>query len=150
MGTNFDEDIEDVKKYKNAIREIGKVYVYRVTRPWLFHNFLYFFVPQYFIENKLVKILHKFTENVIFKREKNFTPVEDNQKSLSYSMRKRLAMLDLLISAKREGLIDDEGIREEVNTFMFEGHDTTSVAICYALMLIACNRDVQVILSIIC
>ena len=34
--------------------------------------------------------------------------------------RKRLAMLDLLLSAQQKGLIDDAGIREEVDTFTFE------------------------------
>lgn len=28
-------------------------------------------------------------------------------------------MLDLLLSAEKDGLIDDEGIKEEVNTFLF-------------------------------
>lgn len=31
-----------------------------------------------------------------------------------------MAMLDLLLSAERDGLIDDEGIKEEVDTFTFE------------------------------
>ena len=54
-------------------------------------------------------------------------------------------MLDLLLTAKNvEGIIDDGGIREEVDTFMLEGHDTTSVVLGFALMLIACNKHVQV------
>ncbi|KAJ3616830.1 hypothetical protein MTP99_011293 [Tenebrio molitor] len=58
--------------------------------------------------------------------------------------RKRLAMLDLLLTAKREeGFIDNEGIREEVDTFMFGGHDTVSTAITFALMMIANHPQVQ-------
>ena len=34
--------------------------------------------------------------------------------------KKRLAMLDLLIAAYEEGQIDDLGIQEEVDTFIFE------------------------------
>jgi len=36
-----------------------------------------------------------------------------------------------------------EGIREEVDTFTFEGHDTTSAAMNWALHLIAANPEVQ-------
>lgn len=34
--------------------------------------------------------------------------------------KKNLAMMDLLILTKREGTIDDDGIKEEVDTFTFE------------------------------
>ncbi|KAI4503552.1 hypothetical protein M0802_000955 [Mischocyttarus mexicanus] len=53
-------------------------------------------------------------------------------------------MLDLLIAASiNSNEIDDEGIREEVDTFIFEGHDTTGVALCFALGLFAKHKDVQ-------
>ena len=35
------------------------------------------------------------------------------------------------------------GIREEVDTFMFEGHDTVSSAICWTLYEIGLDTDVQ-------
>ncbi|XP_043485900.1 cytochrome P450 4C1-like [Polistes fuscatus] len=58
--------------------------------------------------------------------------------------KKRLSLLDLLIAASwNDNQIDEEGIREEVDTFMFEGHDTTASALCFALCLFAKHKDVQ-------
>ncbi|KMQ90454.1 cytochrome p450 4c1 [Lasius niger] len=57
--------------------------------------------------------------------------------------KKRLAMLDILIMASREGFLTDLDIREEVDTFMFEGHDTTAMGITFALLLLAEHKDIQ-------
>lgn len=40
-------------------------------------------------------------------------------------------MLDLLIAANKDGLIDDLGIREEVDTFTFE----VNINLCYSIDL---------------
>ncbi|CAB0041942.1 unnamed protein product [Trichogramma brassicae] len=57
--------------------------------------------------------------------------------------KRRLAMLDLLLTDEKNGLIDDAGINEEVSTFIFEGHDTTALAMCYAILLLAENKEAQ-------
>ncbi|KAJ4450149.1 Cytochrome P450 4C1 [Periplaneta americana] len=57
---------------------------------------------------------------------------------------KRPTFLDLLIEmSEKEGLLTDADIREEVDTFMFEGHDTTSVAISWTLYLLGCHPEIQ-------
>lgn len=52
-------------------------------------------------------------------------------------------MLDTLLEAEKQGLIDDQGIREEVDTFTFEGHDTTSSSIMFTLLLFANLPEIQ-------
>ncbi|XP_032666497.1 cytochrome P450 4C1-like [Odontomachus brunneus] len=57
-------------------------------------------------------------------------------------------MLDLLIAASKENHLSDLDIREEVDIFMFEGHDTTVVALCFTLLLLAEYKNIQILLSI--
>ncbi|CAB3244163.1 unnamed protein product [Arctia plantaginis] len=59
---------------------------------------------------------HSFAENVIMERKKTWKAGEQTV----IDEIGRLAMLDLLLEAESKQEIDLEGIREEVNTFMFE------------------------------
>lgn len=55
-----------------------------------------------------------------------------------------MALLDVLLQSTVNGNpLTNEDIREEVDTFMFEGHDTTTSGISFALYLIARHADVQ-------
>lgn len=52
-------------------------------------------------------------------------------------------MLDTLLAAESEGKIDSHGIQEEVDTFTFEGHDTTSTALMFIIFLLGQHPQVQ-------
>lgn len=56
------------------------------------------------------------------------------------------SFLDLLINLSDEypDQMTDRDIREEVDTFLFEGHDTTSIALTMTLVLLGIHQDVQV------
>jgi len=60
-----------------------------------------------------------------------------------FTTKKRFAMLDTLIYAEKDGLIDHIGICEEVDTLMFEGYDTTSIGLIYGLMNMSLYPDKQ-------
>ena len=53
------------------------------------------------------------------------------------------AFLDMLVELSRDGSLSYEDIREEVDTFMFEGHDTTSASMGWTLWCLAHNPDCQ-------
>lgn len=56
----------------------------------------------------------------------------------------RPAFLDLMIETSfAGGDLSDEEIKEEVNTIMFEGHDTTAVGSSFVLCLLGLYQDVQ-------
>lgn len=56
------------------------------------------------------------------------------------------SFLDLLVKMSKEspGLMTDTDIREEVDTFLFEGHDTSSIAMTMALIHLGLNLNIQV------
>lgn len=78
---------------------------------------------------------------------------EDQIENLYLGSRKRLAFMDLLVDAYlkpqdpnnsvQESKINFEGIREEVDTFMFEGFDTTAAAVSWIIFLLGHNPQCQ-------
>lgn len=52
-------------------------------------------------------------------------------------------MLDTLLSNEINGHIDAQGVQEEVDTFMFEGHDTSAAAITFILLLLGTHEEEQ-------
>ncbi|XP_015595061.1 cytochrome P450 4g15 [Cephus cinctus] len=58
--------------------------------------------------------------------------------------KKRLAFLELLLELKRNGAkLTDQEIKEEVDTIMFEGHDTTAAGSSFVLCILGIYQDIQ-------
>ncbi|XP_050453532.1 cytochrome P450 4C1-like [Cataglyphis hispanica] len=165
MGISLRKEFpkEFQQQYRNAVNDITKLAVYRITRPWYYSDLLFSLSSQGRKQKKILKILHGFTEKIIAERKlyhkltnyrylknlENNKEVDINDVEIFGIKKKRLAMLDLLIATSldsdlnRDNLLTDLDIREEVDTFMFEGHDTTAMGITFALLLLAEHKDIQ-------
>lgn len=113
------------------LHRLAPIILHRILRPWFYFDIIFYRSKIGKLQTLLLKKLHQFTKGVIKNREKNFNESEleqiFEQDEDTYDIyasgkkKKRLAMLDLLISAKNKGeFIDVQGIEEEVDTFMFE------------------------------
>ncbi|XP_017064680.1 probable cytochrome P450 4d14 [Drosophila eugracilis] len=100
--------------------------------------------------NDSVKTMHNFTDSVITERrdllQKSIAENADANAALfnEVGQKRRMALLDVLLQSTIDGApLSNEDIREEVDTFMFEGHDTTTSSIAFTCYLLARHPEVQ-------
>jgi cytochrome P450 family 4 len=142
MGTKFDSKERKVAEYKKAIYRMGEIVIERFTKIWLHISIIYFLSPLRKLEKSLVNTMHTFTTAII--RERRSTRNKDDNMDVDHieddiSSKKRMAMLDLLLKAESNGEIDENGIREEVDTFTFEVRSFFCNVEC--LLILIKNRD---------
>lgn len=124
MGTRLDETSNAGKSYTEAVYNIGRLIVERLLTGYLMFDFLFSFSSICRQQRKLLTNVHNFTKKVIKERKQYIKTHGASNYNLKESdsarKKKKTALLDLLISAENDGLIDENGIQEEVDTFMFE------------------------------
>ncbi|NXP58540.1 CP4V2 protein, partial [Chloropsis cyanopogon] len=150
MGRNVGAQKNKDSEYVSAIYRMSDLIQRRQMSPWLWPDFLYILFKEGREHKRNLNILHNFTDTVIAEKAEELKSTQqkkhDNDGNCEESgSKKRKAFLDMLLNAT-----DDEGnklsyrdIREEVDTFMFEGHDTTAAAINWVLYLLARNPEIQ-------
>ncbi|CAH2989299.1 unnamed protein product [Chilo suppressalis] len=151
MGTKLsDETSSAALSYKNAIYELGKKFVDRFTKVHYNIDFIFALSSIGRQQKRYLEIVHDFTKRVIKDRKEyietfgiDIDEMNVSDEDIFFKSKRKTAMLDLLISAQNKGLIDDNGVQEEVDTFMFEGHDTTAAALAFCLMSIANDKGIQ-------
>lgn len=68
----------------------------------------------------------------------------DEQDQNDVGIKRRLAFLDLMIESAYHGAeLSDDEIKEEVDTIMFEGHDTTAAGSSFVLCLLGIHQHIQ-------
>ncbi|XP_011635751.1 cytochrome P450 4C1-like [Pogonomyrmex barbatus] len=156
MGISLQEFDLFQQQYRNAVNQMLEFVVYRGLRPWLYLDWIFALTSKGRQQKKLLNIIHGLSQKIIAEKKlyheqtngrylKNCdkcTIEEDNVEAVTIEKR-RLTMMDLLIAASREGYLTDSDIKEEIDTILFAGHDTTAMTICYVLLLLADHKDVQ-------
>lgn len=82
--------------------------------------------------------------HLINTKETDTTNILDDTEDPTVGEKNRLAFLDLMLESTYCGAnINETEIKEEVDTIMFEGHDTTAAASSFALCILACHPKIQ-------
>ncbi|XP_043651942.1 cytochrome P450 4c3 [Drosophila teissieri] len=153
MGRRIYAQSNSESEYVKAVYGIGSIVQSRQAKIWLQSDFIFSLTADYKLHQSYISTLHGFSNMVIRERKAELAILQENNNNNNNNApdayddlgkKKRLAFLDLLIDASKEGtVLSNEDIREEVDTFMFEGHDTTSAAISWTLFLLGCHPEYQ-------
>ncbi|XP_034108259.1 probable cytochrome P450 4d20 [Drosophila albomicans] len=149
VNAQSDPDFPYIKALKSVVYiQPDRMLKFSQRYEWLFR------LTAPLLHRKLVsdiRIMHDFTDKVIRERrstvERALTDGSYRPLSLGdaeIGSKSQMALLDILLQASIEGSpLSDADIREEVDTFMFEGDDTTSSGVSHALYSIARHPSVQ-------
>ncbi|XP_053324998.1 cytochrome P450 4B1-like [Spea bombifrons] len=122
--------------YIKAVYELSYLVDHRF-RCFPYHNdLIFYFSPHGFRFRRALKVAHQHTDEVIKRRKESLKHDKELEK---IKQKRHLDFLDILLCARDEhgqGL-SDEDLRAEVDTFMFEGHDTTASGISWILYCMA-------------
>jgi cytochrome P450 len=137
---SYDGDVQHHEnKYVKAVNEIAHLITDRGMKPWMHMDWLYYLSSNGRRFKQLTNYVHQTAENIIKTRRQTLGKNTDER------TKKNTDFLDILLLAKDDegvGLSDAE-IRDEVDTFLFEGHDTTSSAITWTLYELAKHPEIQ-------
>ncbi|XP_053692133.1 probable cytochrome P450 4d14 [Sabethes cyaneus] len=149
MGTPSSAQITQ-SSYTLAVEEMATIAFLRMFNRFYFSDFIFRFSKFYPTYGRCLKTIQNFTLSIIEKRRKTLqqNAAEDGQQppqgNDDLGSKPKMALLDILLQTNIDGRpLTDEEIREEVDTFMFAGHDTTASAITFLLYTLAKHPDVQ-------
>ncbi|XP_066479037.1 cytochrome P450 4B1-like [Tiliqua scincoides] len=128
--------------YINTVLDLTRLVYQRLRIPLYHSDLIYWWSSQGRQFRKACRLAHNHTDKVIQERKESLK----NEQELEKILKKRhLDFLDILLCAKDEhgNPLSDEDLRAEVDTFMFEGHDTTASGISWLLYCMAQNPEHQ-------
>ncbi|XP_058978259.1 cytochrome P450 4d1-like isoform X1 [Musca domestica] len=148
MGVSVNAQTNADSEYVRAVKTIAMVLHKRMFDILCRFELTYRFTRLAREEKKALAVLHGFTEKVIVQRREELLKAQEAGKldaaDEDTGSKRKMAFLDILLQSQVDGKpLTNMDIREEVDTFMFEGHDTTSSAVTFCFYNLANYPECQ-------
>ncbi|XP_051155958.1 cytochrome P450 4C1-like [Leptopilina boulardi] len=145
MGANMDVQRNHDIQYIKALEILALGLSKRPLYPWLKWDWIFYKTKIGKDCKNSIEMMKDFTIDIIRKRRQLRKMNHSEDKHDEFGKRKKKAFLDLMLDLdeNEKNHMTDEEIRQQVETFMFAGHDTTGAAINWAIFNIGNNLEVQ-------
>ncbi|KAL0984727.1 hypothetical protein UPYG_G00145930 [Umbra pygmaea] len=141
-NTNCQSTKGESNSYIKAVFDLSNLVNLRL-RTFPYHSeWIFQLSPHGYRHRKACKVAHSHTNKIIRERKE---ALKDEKELHRIQAKRNLDFLDILLCARDEDQqgLSDEDLRAEVDTFMFEGHDTTASGISWTFYSLACNPEHQ-------
>uniref|UniRef100_A0A5G2RBE6 Uncharacterized protein n=1 Tax=Sus scrofa TaxID=9823 RepID=A0A5G2RBE6_PIG len=132
----------DSHSYIQAIWDLKNLFSIRTKSAFLQNDIIYRLSPEGRKNHRAARIAHQHTDRVIQLKK---AQVQKQGEMENVRKKRHLDFLDILLLARMEkgNSLSDTDLRAEVDTFMFEGHDTTASGISWILYALASHPEHQ-------
>ncbi|CAH1398070.1 unnamed protein product [Nezara viridula] len=149
MGTELNAMTNPIGEYPTAIERMTLLLMEKIKNPLLGMEPHYTLSGRRKKEKHLLNILFSLPLEVIRKKEIENIDVRDDSDASGdavLGVKRKAALLELLLKMKRDkvpAFQTEKDVKDEVITFMFEGHDTTTSSLTFAIWILGKHQDVQ-------
>ncbi|KAK0084156.1 hypothetical protein PV326_006394 [Microctonus aethiopoides] len=146
MGVSSRVQTRKNSPYLDAVKTITEILYMRMFKVWLHPDIIFYCTSLATAQKNCLKYLHGNTDNVIRDKRTQLNNSRNlkNTESSENSILPRKTFLDLLIELSNEGIkFTDKELREEVNSMMTAGNETTAVIDTFAIFILANFPEVQ-------
>ena len=140
MGITLSIEETGAGRFKKLYEDVVRVLFKRNLNPLSRYDWIYSMTRDGKLYNEMYAELKSFVRDVI---ENRLAADKNNAEGSPLNQSKRKIFIDSLLDAYKKGDIDQEGIFDEVNTFVNAGYETTSTALAWCLYCLARNTEVQ-------
>ncbi|XP_049535222.1 probable cytochrome P450 4d14 [Anopheles darlingi] len=150
MGVKLNTQHNPHTEYVEAVQELSDIMFKRMFSLARDYKWVFRLQKASRRQNVLMKVVHDFAQLVINERKKQLQNERErlltNQEleETDVDGKRRMTLLDLLLNVTIDGKpLSDTDIREEVDTFMFAGYETTNLGISNACYHLSRNPAIQ-------
>uniref|UniRef100_A0A183BPJ4 Cytochrome P450 n=1 Tax=Globodera pallida TaxID=36090 RepID=A0A183BPJ4_GLOPA len=148
MGVQMNLEQKLCRKYMEAIKNFGIYqHIYALCPLYILFPVTWYLFGHGFATRRCVKALKAFSTKVVEDRIRINTANGGIKKDVPMhaegSLYKIMAFLDFLLALKGEDKLSIEQVREQVDGFMFGGHDTIANVLMWFLWSMACHPEYQ-------
>uniref|UniRef100_A0A1B0CFI6 Cytochrome n=1 Tax=Lutzomyia longipalpis TaxID=7200 RepID=A0A1B0CFI6_LUTLO len=138
LGFNINVQNGKNLDYFEAVDSIGKIVGKRFFQVWYYIDAIYKHSKQFVQETKFFEIAYRLSNTLIEEKKQEYLTEMSND-----STGKPHILINRLLKLHLDGEFTQENVKDEVDTMIAAGHDTSALTISFTLLMLAIHQDIQ-------